>query len=102
MNHIYYYKLKMREFSGELIQKDPTTFDNSEPSIPPDTKTESNKRIDDSSWFSWLKKVSIGQYRTPLYYKKSDSWSSLFGGVVTITVVLLIAIFALVTLVPIF
>ena len=95
----------MREFSGELIQKDPTTFkgsDDTEPSIPPETKTENNELINDSSWFSWLKMVSIGQYRTPLYYKKSDSWSSLFGGVVTITVVLLIAIFSWVTLVPIF
>jgi hypothetical protein len=95
----------MREFSGELIQKDPTTFkgsDDTEPSIPPETKTENNERIEDSWWISCLKKVSIGQYRTPLYYKKSDSWSSIIGGVVTITVVLSIAIFALVTLVPIF
>jgi hypothetical protein len=95
----------MREFSGELIQKDPTTLkgsDDTEPSIPSETKTENNERIDDSSWFSWLKMVSIGQYRTPLYYKKSDSYSSLFGGVFTITVVLLIAIFSWVTLVPIF
>jgi hypothetical protein len=95
----------MREFSGELIQKDPTTFkgsDDTEPSIPPETKTENNERIDNSFWFSWLKKVSIGQYRTPLYYKKSDSWSSLFGGVVTIAVVVLTVIFAFVTLVPIF
>jgi hypothetical protein len=95
----------MREFSGELIQKDPTTFkgsDDTEPSIPPETKTENNNLIDDSYLFSWLKNVSIGQYRTPLYYKKSDTWSSLIGGVVTIIVVLSIVVFALVTLVPIF
>ena len=53
----------MREFSGELIQKDPTTFkgsDDTDPSIPTETNTENNERIDDSFWFSWLKNVSIG------------------------------------------
>ena len=63
----------MKEFSGGLIQKDTTFIETAdlEPSHFPATKKIGKKEsIVGSSWFSWLKKVSVGKYRTPLYYKK--------------------------------
>jgi hypothetical protein len=94
----------MKEFSGELIQKGTTFIETAElePSQLPATKTENKDVVYGSRWFKWLKKLSFGQYRTPLYYNKQDSWSSIIGGVVTIAVMVLILIFAIVTLVPIF
>jgi hypothetical protein len=68
----------------------------------PATHAEIKEGHGGSRWFFWLKNVSFGKYRTPLYYKKKDSWSSYFGGVVTLIVMVLIFTFALVTLVPIF
>ena len=60
----------MKEFSGGLIQKDATLLETveSESSQFPATKTENMEGIHGSRWFSWLKKFSFGQYRTPLYY----------------------------------
>jgi len=62
----------MKEFSGGLIQKDTTFLETADQEVSPvpATKTEINEVADGSRWFSWLKKVSFGQYRTPLYYKK--------------------------------
>jgi hypothetical protein len=61
----------MKEFSGGLIQKDTTFLETADQEVSPVpvTKTEINEVVDGSRWFSWLKKVSFGQYRTPLYYK---------------------------------
>jgi hypothetical protein len=91
------------EFIGGLIQKDTTFVETgiSELSHLPATKPYKRFGIEGSRWLSWLKKVSIGQYRTPLYYKKSDSWSSIIGGVVTLIGIVLIITFAFVTLIPI-
>ena len=36
----------------------------------PATITENKEAVKGSRRFSWLKKVSFGQYRTPLYYNK--------------------------------
>ena len=93
------------EFTGGLIQKDTTTFVEtgiSELSHLPANKLDKKEGNDGSRWLSWLNKVSIGQYRTPLYYKNSDSWSSIIGGVVTLLGIVLIITFAFVTLIPIF
>ena len=92
------------EFTGGLIQKDTTFVETgiTEVSQLPAAKPDNKDGIDNYSWLSCLKTVSVGQYRTPLYYKKSDSWSSITGGVVTLFGIVLITIFALVTLIPIF
>ena len=60
----------MKEFSGGLIQKDATFIEagDQEPSQLPATISVNKEDLDDSRWFSWLKKISFGQYRTPLYY----------------------------------
>ena len=49
-----------------------------------------------------MKLLSLGQYRTPLYYQSSDSYSSIFGGVTTILGIILIMIFSYETMIPIF
>ena len=61
----------MKEFSGGLLQKDTTFLETADQDVAqvPSDKTE-NKKVFNCSWLSWLKKVSFGQYRTPLYYKK--------------------------------
>ena len=62
----------MKEFSGGLLQKDTTFLETADQEVSsfPATKIE-NKEVETRSlWFSCLKKVSFGQYRTPLYYKK--------------------------------
>jgi len=66
-----------------------------------DIRTE-EKEKKHTRYFDWLKLFSLGQYRTPLYYKKSDSQSSICGGIVTIFGFVLIVTFAFVTLLPIF
>jgi hypothetical protein len=60
----------MQEFSGQLIQNETGYQEtgDSELSQLHATKTEKEEVAEDSGWFSWLAKVSIGQYRTPLYY----------------------------------
>jgi hypothetical protein len=62
----------MKEFSGGLLQKDTTFLETAEQDVSqvPAAKTENKEVGRGSRWFSWLKKVSFGQYRTPLYYKK--------------------------------
>ena len=95
----------MKEFNGGLIQNEEITLteaDEQESSHISVSKTEDSEGITDSRCSSCLKMISFGQYRTPLYYKKKDSLSSIFGGLVSIAVVVFMFIFALVTLVPIF
>ena len=60
----------MRELSGGLIQNETANQEtsDSEPSLIHATKTKNKEAVDGSHWFSWLNKISIGQYRTPLYY----------------------------------
>jgi hypothetical protein len=68
-----YYKLMMKENSGRLIQSDTVLEEAAdfEPSQLPETNEETKEGIACSRWFSLLiRKVSFGQYRTPLYYKK--------------------------------
>jgi hypothetical protein len=62
----------MREISGRLIQSETTFIEAAdlEPSQLPETKKEIKEGIACSRLFSCLRKVSFGQYRTPLYYKK--------------------------------
>jgi hypothetical protein len=63
----------MKEFSGGLLQEDTTLLESAVQDVSqvPVVKTEENKEVGRvTRWFSWLKKVSFGQYRTPLYYKK--------------------------------
>ena len=92
-----------KEFTGGLIQKDSSMLETggSEPSHLLAPKPDNKEGIDDSPWLSWLKKVSIGKYRTPMYYKNSDSWSSIIGGVVTLLGLVLIITYTSVTLIPI-
>ena len=45
-----------------------------------------------------IKKISIGQYRTPLYYQRSDSYSSLCGGLLTLLLILTVLVYAIVIL----
>ena len=60
----------MQEFSGQLIQNETGYQEtgDSELSQLHATKKLMREAVEDSHWFSWLAKVSIGQYRTPLYY----------------------------------
>jgi hypothetical protein len=62
----------MKQFSGGLLQEDTTLLETAvqDDSQVPAAKTENKEVSRCSRWFSWLKKVSFGQYRTPLYYKK--------------------------------
>ena len=39
-----------------------------------------------------LQMTSLGKYRTPLYYKESESYSSIFGGIFSIMFILLMLI----------
>lgn len=45
-----------------------------------------------------LKKVSIGQYRTPMFYKGSDSFSSVCDGVLSLLVLAIVLSYAFVIL----
>lgn len=45
--------------------------------------------------FNCLKNISFGQYRTPLYFKESDSYSSVIGGILTVIGVFLIMVAAI-------
>ena len=62
----------MKDFSGGLIQKDTTFLETADQDISQvaATQKENKEVVNGSRWFSCLKKVSFGQYRTPLYYKK--------------------------------
>jgi hypothetical protein len=59
------------------------------------------KKVSKSSISNFLRYISLGQYRTPLYYKGTNSYSSIIGGVITIFYVLAITAFAISTLVQI-
>jgi hypothetical protein len=56
---------------------------------------------DKPNYFTWLKFLSLGQYRTPLYYKRSDSYSSICGGILTLLGVAAVMAFSYFTFVPI-
>ena len=62
----------MNEYSGGLLQMDTNFLETADQEVSrvPDTKTENKEAVKGSHRFSWLKKVSFGQYRTPLYYNK--------------------------------
>ena len=48
-----------------------------------------------------LTMISIGKYRTPLYFRGSDSYTTIGGGLITILCVIIIVSIGLYTLVPI-
>lgn len=50
---------------------------------------------------SFIEFMSVGQYRTPLYYHGSDSYSSIGGGLCSIICMILIICFTLTTIIPI-
>ena len=49
-----------------------------------------------------LRFISLGKYRTPLYFMGWDSYQSRCSGVITIVMVICVFAFALSTLIPIF
>lgn len=53
------------------------------------------------NFIKWIKFISLGQYRTPLYFKNSDSYSSLFGGIMTILVIVSLLTYTVLILIPI-
>jgi hypothetical protein len=42
-----------------------------------------------------IKFVSIGKYRTPLYYRNQDNYSSVFSGLVTFICVAVLLVYAI-------
>ncbi len=51
---------------------------------------------------SFIKFISLGKYRTPLYFNSSDSYSTVFSGVVTILVVTVLVAYAVFVAIGIF
>ena len=60
----------MKDFSGGRIQYTTTlrASEDSEIYHQPASNTEIKEDHGASRWFYWLKKVSFGKYRTPMYY----------------------------------
>ena len=63
---------------------------------------KSKERVRTSRCREFLKRISIGQYSTKLYYEGGDTYSSAVGGLLTLIYVLFIAVFACVTFYKIF
>ena len=50
----------------------------------------------------WLILLSLGKYRTPLYYKKNDSYSSVVSSILSLGIILLILTMTVITFKSIF
>lgn len=51
---------------------------------PSNSSKATNKASHGGALFNLLKAVSLGQYRTPLYYQGKATYSTVFSGVLTI------------------
>ena len=51
---------------------------------------------------SFLRCLSLGKYRTPLYYKNDDNYSTITSGLISLIVIVGMIVFTVLTMVPIF
>lgn len=55
-----------------------------------------------SSLSNFIKFISLGKYRTPLYFKNKDNYSTLFSGIVTILIVSFLITYAVYVAIDVF
>jgi len=65
----------------------------------PNETLREEKTTEESEWSKKLKQISLGQYKTPLYYKKNESYSSRAGGIITLVAGIIFLIYAITLLV---
>lgn len=88
------YAEALSENQDEITQADEDQFQ--------DISSIDKKEAEDGMIKKTLKKISLGQYKTPLYFRKKESFSSVTGGAITLICGILFLTYAISLLVQVF